>query len=379
MKRSGRRLPAIAALLGGAACSGGQAPQLASSSPAPTAPVSASAPVLVGAPDEPAAPSASAAAGPAVNPLGVLAPCFVMHESAATRELFTWTTDDQVEALKKNPTLLTRSESPDHGVSFFDAAMDGRAQAGDKVAKLVRTLAFAKARFAWPHAWPTVLGFAGESYGERLIRVLLKRESLIAIVRDGSPGSRIVDVDGADRSEEDLLRHPELLAAVYFVHDAPTATFGAPGQRRLHYREFVLVNESRIELYETGTPAVFTELDRGIAVAEAMFRWAESKGQVPMDLDAFDSAASQLVWPGHAAEQRAPLNAYIASLAFPNELYLPNAANLRGLVSKLSSVPRTAPAFSHAPTVPFPGAKALVPIPKPVAKPRKWRGTFGTF
>ena len=374
---------AIAALVGGAAC-GPSTPvehPPAAARPRPAPSVTSEAPPAVT--ESQPAPSATAEVTPAPDPTPSLRPFAVLHETAPTRELYSWTTVDQVRALEKDPTLLSRTESPAYGSSFFDAVMGGRAEEGDRIAKLIHTKAFARARFAWPHAWPTLMGWQQEVYGDQLIRVLLKAGALIATLHDGSKTWRITDTDGHDRPESDLLQHPELLAAVYFVHDvqalaaAPGATKRPRGSSRLHYREFVLVNESQIELYEVGTETTVAEIDRGVAAIEVMLAWILQKEKLPLDISAFNAAASQIVWPGRAAPDKMPLDAYAAALAFPNEVYLPSADNLRALLSKLREVRRGSPGIRHRPTVRFQAAQALVPIPKPPEPKPRWRGTFG--
>jgi hypothetical protein len=79
-----------------------------------------------------------------------LAPYGVTLPNIARRTLYTWTKREQVEVFAKDPTLLTRAESPEHGTSYFEQVLDLRAQKDDALAKLLRTVVHDKGTLGRP-------------------------------------------------------------------------------------------------------------------------------------------------------------------------------------------------------------------------------------
>ncbi|MEZ4295304.1 MAG: hypothetical protein R3B70_10045 [Polyangiaceae bacterium] len=206
----------------------------------------------------------AAAAGAGSSPL--LAPYKLTNDDHLRRVLYTWTTKEQIDELRGTKVLLSRTESPTRGRSYFDVMMDVRWNAGDKFAGLLRAPAFQKARFAWHAPFATLLGWPGESYGTELLQVTLKPEALIAMYRTSSQKWEIQDLAGKTVTEAEAIRRPERIAAVFFVHDAvsiPSTTSPSPSGRSRGYeayREYVLCNESMIESWSFGTEAIAKEL-----------------------------------------------------------------------------------------------------------------------
>ncbi len=181
----------------------------------------------------------------------------------ARTTLYTWTKTEQIEALAKDPTLLTRSESAEHGTSYFEQVLEKRAQTKDDLAKLLRSKAFARQRYAWTAPFATRIGIGSESYGDELIQIVLKPEAWFVILKVSSSEITVVDANNKPVPSAEALAHPERLAAAYFVQDQPAtgyrASMAGPNER-LGYREYVLFNESMIAAYSVGTPEIAAEL-----------------------------------------------------------------------------------------------------------------------
>ena len=311
------------------------------------------------------APSAVAptAAPPAVDPDAelrkTLAEGAVHDGSFARRVLYTWTTLAQVGELYSKRVLLTRTRSSDGKRSLFDRRLE---RAGTEVAKLLLKPELSLRRFAWTNAWATRLGFEGESYGNRLIRVSLHADAIIG--RLSAAGDLdFVDLRGNPVAERTVLDQPHRLAAVYHVWDGNPHSFGGP---RVALREYVLINESMIETWELETPLVEHEHKASEHVARQIL---ESTGRGPW---ATRPAAAGLpkTWT-----RTTPLSAdapiedlYEANLAFAGDGYRPTRGTLAALTGALADRKTSRGPILHHPTVHFrdqkPGWK-----PKPKPKP----------
>ncbi|MCC7539751.1 MAG: hypothetical protein IT379_26245, partial [Deltaproteobacteria bacterium] len=76
------------------------------------------------------------------------------REAFARRELWTWTTAEQVAALRTDPRLLSRTESPTRGVSAFDQRVrEHMARTSSPISRLLSAPGLARRRFAWTAPW----------------------------------------------------------------------------------------------------------------------------------------------------------------------------------------------------------------------------------
>jgi len=320
---------------------------------------------------EPPAPQAAAA--PRVTPAPAsFARYAVLNARPARAVFYTWTTEDQVDELLRTRLLLSRDESPVHGAAWFDQVMARLAAQKDPLATLLRTRAFTRARFAWPSAWPTALGWEGERYGDRLIRVALKPSAWIAALHTATYAWRVFDLDNRAVPVAEVLAHPERLAAVYFVQDeagrAAWRTIGGPSERAA-YREYVLCNESMIDEWSVGTGELVAELT---GAADALEALAPALGPRPASVPIWNSRVAGLRWA--QAQVADPLESYEAALAFPNERYAPGAGTLEVLVSTLrQAAARQGSPTRHRPDVRFPSDAVKVPAPPPRVKPGPWQ------
>jgi hypothetical protein len=345
--------------------------------PAVAAPAASAGRSAESAPPSPLAPSAEEVA------LARLAPYAIDDDRFARRTLYSWTTSEQVAALRRRPALLTRTESCTFGRSFYQQVIDARAARGDTVAQLLAGPAFTRLRFAWPSAWPTVVApdaspapsgavptaAAGDlPYGDQLLRVELRDMAVVARF-DSRRGWAFADVEGHAIPPAEALARPERIAAVYFVNHGDVAD--AEGRVREPYREYVLVNESQIARWSIGGDEARAEIAASIDALEAVRRAIE----VPAGDGPPPQASSRSSKPPLSALK----SAYEAALAFraKEDLALSQVA-LSRLRHAESALPTP---LQHEPTAAFvwrPKEVTVRPCPKPaaVAGARPKTGTY---
>ncbi len=325
-------------------------------------------------------------APPPHDPSDVLAGYKVTDKDYARRTLFTWTSDGQIAELLKTRVLLSRTESPTNGRSFYDRKIEERWMAGDKLAALLRAPAFQKARFAWPAAWATVLGWPGESYGGQLVQVTLKEDAWIVLLRTSTPAWEARDMSGNVVPIDQVMKRPDRIAAVHFVHDAVApppsgaaiARVSSPDGRDA-YREYVLCNESMIASWAVGTDQVASEIAAGADLAEAAAKFFEAHPPPVQRVDRWNAHLALLVWPG-LVEAAAAKELYESAIAFPSSNYVIEPAQLRILAAALRGLTQHGAATVHKPTSVFPGARPVpVPPPPPVPPTPPRRKYYGTF
>ncbi len=334
-----RAFLAATLLLAGAGCA-----------PEPGVPVPVPAPTVVPRPSEP-----EDAAGALRQWLALQV---VYAEEPARRVFYTWTTEAQIAELRRSRVLLTRSEAPDRPSLF---QQEVQKVTYTTLARLLVEPGFARRRFAWTNPWATVRGWNNESYGNRLVRVSLKENAVIARFVDGAHRG-FVGLDGAVVFDQELFKNPDRLAAVFHVH-------GAHDGVEAPFREFVLCNEAAIEEWEVDTPeiAARARLDATMLVRlrDAMARggFDEAAG----DQRSWRRVVADTLW--NAAVPRPSLEQlYAANLAFLNDRYVPDRGRIDEIVRALSALPAGVP-LRHRPGVTFLRAPPPPPPPRPPPEP----------
>ena len=311
-------------------------------------------PPALAVPSRPTAPARN------VDPAAVarmLARFAVRDDAYAFRQVYTWTTAEQIEELRRGARLLSRTESPTRGASYVEIVLHELAGAGDPTAKMLYREAFAKMRFAWPFPWATRMGFAfdedyetgdfpREIYGDQLVAVTLKREAIVIRIssKDGVIDAR--DMDGVEVPLATVRASPARVGAIYFTSDASVPARKGRSAAPASYRELVLCNEAMIESWSVGTDAIRQELDDEIAVLEL---------------------AAAAIGDARVAA------AYEAALALRGVTYTRRMFST--YASTLRATPRTQELAAKS-TVTFPGVGAVRKPPRVL-----WRvpGSYGTF
>lgn len=297
----------------------------------------------------------------------VVATEFARHAVAlpniAQCTLYTWTKLEQIEALQKDPTLLTKSESPENGTSFFEQILEQRAQMKDPLAKLLRTEPFARQRYAWTAPFATRIGIGAESYGDELIQIVLKPDAWFVILKMSSSEIAVVDANNKPISKADALAHPERLTAAYFVQDQPVtgyrASMAGPNER-LGYREYVLFNESMIASYSVGTPEIAAELENETRALERLLGYMKTHETHIDYWQKWMVEVATKTWES-PTDGQLPIKAYEAALAFADFPYYPTNGTLGVLIDNLRKLKLRDKPFTHVPSSIFPAATTSVP------------------
>ncbi len=212
--------------------------------PAPAGVLDVDAAAVVVAPP-PSDDDAGAAAGAVAARREALAARYLAPSTA--RVLYTWTTPEQLAALRAGERVLSRESSPDKGYAGFDHLVSQLAhQPGvdenREVPELLFHAGYAKKRFAWHTAFGAILGLGAGPYGSVLLRMTLKPSAVISEFV-----AETVRVDGKTMPARELAKFPERLGAIYYE---------GPG-----YHEIVLPNESMIEEVTANTDTIRRELE----------------------------------------------------------------------------------------------------------------------
>ena len=266
------------------------------------------------------------------------------NAAPARRELYTWTTSEQVVELRAGSVLLTRTERPELGPGYASEALaelaaqtpTGAPSVDDSIALavLLSGPAFSKARYAWPEPWATRVGWPGESYGDQLVRLVLREDAWLA--RFDAGRLDVVDMNNAPVAAADALAQPERLAGLYFVKNAGADGPICGGSFRSGsdgYREFIIGNESMIEEWSLGTPEIAARIESDIALVQEFFD--RIRPCPPRDDPHYWNLNVVCGWSSQPATTE--LGAYEGSLAIPSPGYVPQAMPLASLIEALEA------------------------------------------
>ncbi|HET7545719.1 MAG TPA: hypothetical protein VFK05_37885 [Polyangiaceae bacterium] len=288
------------------------------------------------------APQLSAAAGACSAPpllrSAVFQPQMFDRSRLARRELFSWTTDEQAAELRRDQVLFTRSERPGLGPGYAFTVFEQLAsEASDpEQAQLASVLGgelFSKARFAWSEPWATRMGWPGEDYGGNLLRIVLKPEAWVVLVKDGSLS--IFDLQNQPISLADALANPTRLGAIFYEKDAAlggpvcNGSFISGGNG---YREFIVGNLAMIDEWSLGTQTIRDRLSDNIQQLSTFFQRIRV---CPTTKSAQQWNFSVVCDWDFPSTELTEINAYERSLAVPSENYLPVPERLVTLIETL--------------------------------------------
>ena len=251
------------------------------------------------------------------------------------RVFYSWTTDEQVAELRAGTELFSRSERPGQGRGMLFDSLAAYAESGDSdEAKLAGTLAnelFAKARFAWPNPWATVLGFPGETYGNQLLKIELTAEAWIAYF-DGL-SLTVFDAENNLVPMEIALSAPQRIGAIFHISqgEAGSSYCGTFSRGGVGFREFALGNIATVARWSLATDEIAERLHRDIAELQAF----EAELVCLGDTSSWSSDVG-CTWARDYFPTGMLAN-YDFALGLPSELYRPNASNLEALIATLEA------------------------------------------
>jgi hypothetical protein len=264
----------------------------------------------------------------------LLAPYVADGAHVGVRTVYTWTSQAQIDELRQDPTLLTRSASV---VGERGRATDyllSRA-ATDDIAAILSRPEFEKKRFGWTNAWATALGWEGETYGDQLLEIRLRADAWIGRLSTRTGEWAFFDTSNRPVALEAVRQSPDRIAAFYFADDAARGCggtlFGQPP-----YREYVVCNEAMIESWSASTPELLAHLTTAISALEAL-RDALARAGCTASSESVGCFQTEViaVWD---SPRKDLVGAFEGSLAFPNELYVPTVINVENLIQSLQNL-----------------------------------------
>jgi hypothetical protein len=280
-------------------------------------------------------------AGAAIDPriAAALAEAAVTDTAFARRTLWSWTSIEQSQTLRREKKILLPTELPD-GPTPYVELLEKIAQGNGAYADLARLLAAHPSlrlrRYAWTRPWPTKRGLADRDYGDQLVRVVLSPRAVIARFDPSRPDVfELHDMDERPVPIGEIVANPSRLAAVLHVrtNDTPVA-----------HREYVLCNESMIAEWSLATDDVRAAIaaDRAL-VNELAARPIAQEPASPR-------------WRG------IPSGAALfgASLAFDNDRYRATPENMNAIEAALASAEQRGAPLTVTPTASF-AFDAVVP------------------
>lgn len=132
------------------------------------------------------------------------------------RQLYTWTKPEQIAELRVGQEILSRRVSSAGEPSRFDLILADKTFDGFPLIVALRDARFARKRFAWAAAWPTVMGWEKESYGDQLLQITLKDDAIIiAFMPFCESKFACRNALGQELDEAFVLAHPDKIAAGY--------------------------------------------------------------------------------------------------------------------------------------------------------------------
>ena len=261
----------------------------------------------------------------------------VDSKRVAHRELFSWITNAQAVSLRQERVLFGASDRADYPVRVFESiAQDSRAPERAELAKLLGGPLFKAGRSAWPEPWAIRLGAPGEEQGANLLRIVLKAEAWVVVVKAGD--LRVYDLQNQPVSLTEALATPGRLGAIFYQKDAfaggPLCD-GAPILAGSGYREFMVGNLSMVEEWSLGTQAIRDRLTQNIARLSSFF---ERLRACPVTLSAAQwSQMAVCNWDRGRPTPVSEIFAYDQALATPSERYWAVPERIAALIETLKS------------------------------------------
>jgi len=268
------------------------------------------------------------------EPAPVFADQVVSHDLPAHRELYSWTVPEHVEELRRDKVLLIRSEQEGMGRGNAFNTIDRIGLGITPEAQLAKKLSeeiFINIRYAWPHPWATRMGWPGETYGNQLLRIVLKEEAWIARVMENMV--EVFDMQNQPVPIADALLHPDRIAAIYYVNDSASGGPSCGGSFQSGsggYREFIVGNEAMIAEWSLATQEIRDRIESDAdRVATFLMRVRSS---MPPSSGTSWNADVVCSWTSQPCFEA---DTYQKALAIPSDNYFPDAATLAALSDTL--------------------------------------------
>ena len=269
-----------------------------------------------------------------------------VYETSFCRNTFyTWTTKDQITNLRANKTLLTKSRSETKGYSIFDLSLRDSSLKKNAAVQLLLEEQFSKKRFAWVNSWATIMGWEGESYGDQLIKIVLKDDAIIGKFNKSNTAEPLsfYNMTGQKLTVDFVIKNKAQIAVIYHQNTNKKNRFvmvgnGTYGKRKktniednVPYREFVILNESMINHWSYGTAEIKQEIESEISLLK---EFEKSKRATKDGYDRWKNG-----WEDTRAEYDISydMEKYHLLNCFENNYYLFNSKRIKAIIKNLQS------------------------------------------
>lgn len=268
----------------------------------------------------------------------------VTYKDFARSVFYTWTSPEQVAALRTSKTLLVSTANSGVGrASPFIRMLRERVQKrqpGHEVASLLLDHpALEKRRYAWTSPYATVLGLGDRTYGTELIQVtLLPSARIVRFDPEAANPFAFVNLRGEPVPYTVGIATPEAIGAIYHVRTRGPSDF-------LPFREFILCSEAMVQSFSVATDEIRARVNEEKALMNALRPHFAT-------LPAADVQRSFVpAWSGIAAD--APLlKHWQAAAAFDNRKYRAQVKNLDKIIAGLDAYGGSGPPFTYTPRTP---------------------------
>lgn len=269
----------------------------------------------------------------------------VTDQRFVRKDLYSWTTSEQIAKLRQTKTLLVATAKSRGGPSPYSSLLirlsQGTGGSRDVAKLLSEHPGLTKRRYAWPAPFATSVPLGERSYGHALVHIVLKDKSFVAKLDPlENEVFSFVDLDNSAVATSEAIAHPERIAAVFHVRRKPD---GGP-----RFREYIVCNESMIESWSIGMPHERVVVAENIALVDALLR---SPLVTALDKDTPLDAAS--AWSSQS-DKPTLLDAWRRALAFDSPKYKPSRDTLGAINTSLAAYDAAGDPLEHKPLVVFP-------------------------
>ena len=262
--------------------------------------------------------------------------------------VWSWTTTEQADEIRRDKVLFTRESSPTLGRGFLYDVLEERAAKGDATAARLAGSELAKGRYGWSNPWATVRGATPtETYGDELLMIEMRADTWYARVRTTDASIDFVDSSGSAIATDMALASFERVGGILFDHDGESSTHCSTGSGGggLIYREIYVGNEARLASFSHRTGTILDVLEAHIHDLEVFSRWLSEQS---------DATMGGLLWPCAAyrmwgRDLANTLERYVGSLAFVTDTYRPTSQNVDEIVAELRKRRFVPAPFTHSP------------------------------
>lgn len=218
----------------------------------------------------------------------------IWHERPFLPRIYSYTTPEQVAALRGGGPLFSKATTDSGHRGFVFDVLETRKRDGDSEEQRVATellgTRFELGRFGWPFLAGTRI--SPERYGNEILSITFRPNSLFVAFSHSGRGFQFFDVAGTPVATNLALASPERIGAFLFMNDTGVS-YGSlgpgvshpgscnPRSTSLTYREFYLANPSMVSEWSLGTQAIVDRIEAEVADLRALVRGLDcSRGTI---------------------------------------------------------------------------------------------------